>query len=98
MLILFILRGATRAPPSPPIPESLSYLNLANALSLLPSDPVSSPESTRSPLPLNARAATEEYAMDSYENLLFALARFHEVTGMWAEKVTVIGYGMKRRR
>lgn len=29
------------------------------------------------------RAVTEEYARDSYENLLFSLCRFHELTGGW---------------
>jgi len=90
--------GATRPPPSPPLPESLSYLSLANALSLLPSNPLPSVEGARQSLPLNLRAATEEYALDSYENLLFALARFREVTGRWAERVTVVSYGMKRQR
>jgi hypothetical protein len=44
------------------------------------------------------RVTTEEYALDSYQNLLFAIARFHEVTGGWPRKITVVGYGMKRRR
>jgi hypothetical protein len=88
--------GATRNPPSPPISESLSYLLLAKTLSLLPTNAKDS--SLDGPLPLNLRAVTEEYALDSYENLLFAFARFHEVTGRWPEKVTVVGYGMKQRR
>jgi hypothetical protein len=44
------------------------------------------------------RVTTEEYALDSYQNLLFAIARFHEVTGGWPRRITVVGYGMKRRR
>jgi hypothetical protein len=44
------------------------------------------------------RVATEEYALDSYQNLLFAIARFKEVTGRRPFKITVVGYGMKRRR
>lgn len=89
--------GATRRPPSPQLAESSSYLSLAHALDLLPSTPI--PEvNGQIPLPLNLRAATEEYALDSYENLLFAIARFHEVTGRWPGKITVVGYGMKQRR
>jgi hypothetical protein len=81
------------------LPEALSYLSLANALSLLPSQlPVNGDGSTKSQLPLGRRATTEEFALDSYENLLFAIARFKEVTGRWPERVTVVGYGMKRRR
>lgn len=90
-------RGATRSPPSPSIPESLSYLSLAHLLSLLPANPIPA-NSGKNSLPLNLRAATEEYALDSYENFLFSFARFHEVTGRWPDKVTVVGYGMKRRR
>lgn len=89
--------GATRAPPSPPIPEALSYLSLAQALAILPPQ-TSGDNSPKGPLPLSLRATTEEFALDSYENLLFAVARFKEVTGRWPGKITVVGYGMKRRR
>lgn len=44
------------------------------------------------------RATTENYALDSYQNLLFSIARFHEYTGRYPEYITVIGYEMKRRR
>ncbi|WRT65039.1 uncharacterized protein IL334_001981 [Kwoniella shivajii] len=97
--LLVFSGGATRLPPSPPLPEALSYHNLAHALSLLPSTPLPTEEgNSKSPLPLNLRAATEEYALDSYENLLFSIARFKEVTGRYPGKITVVGYGMKRRR
>lgn len=36
--------------------------------------------------------------MDSYQNLLFSIARFHEFTGHFPTKITVIGYEFKRRR
>ncbi|ORX34380.1 hypothetical protein BD324DRAFT_583273 [Kockovaella imperatae] len=98
--LLVFSGGATRPPPSPLLTESQTYLSLAQTLSLIPSTPFP-PHSTASnhdPLPLNARTTTEEYALDSYENLLFALARFKEFTGRWPVKITVVGYGMKRRR
>ena len=44
------------------------------------------------------RATTENYALDSYQNLLFSVARFHEYTGHYPEYITIIGYEMKRRR
>ncbi|WVQ97797.1 hypothetical protein IAU59_004912 [Kwoniella sp. CBS 9459] len=108
--LLVFSGGATRPPPSPPLSEALSYHNLAHALSLLPSTPLPASPSTTgtekangkgsssTPLPLNLRAATEEYAMDSYQNLLFSIARFKEVTGVYPMRITVVGYGMKRRR
>ncbi|ADV21719.1 cytoplasmic protein [Cryptococcus gattii E566] len=95
--LLVFSGGATRHPPSPPIPESLSYYRLAMALSLIPSTSIADSPKT-SPIPLNLRTATEEYALDSYQNLLFSIARFKEVTGNWPQKITVVGYGMKRMR
>ncbi|TCD64737.1 hypothetical protein EIP91_003693 [Steccherinum ochraceum] len=44
------------------------------------------------------RATTENYALDSFQNLLFAIARFHEYTGRYPELITVVGYEMKRKR
>lgn len=41
---------------------------------------------------------TEDDALDSYQNLLFSVARFHEYTGRYPKKITVVGYEMKRRR
>lgn len=44
------------------------------------------------------QAFTEEHARDSYENLLFGLCRFYELTGKYPESITVIGYEFKRSR
>lgn len=44
------------------------------------------------------RATTETFALDSYQNVLFSIARFHEVTGKYPSQITVVGYEMKRRR
>lgn len=41
---------------------------------------------------------TEEYALDSFENLLFSLYRFRELTGEFADKITIVGFGFKARR
>ncbi|CAG8648588.1 1263_t:CDS:2, partial [Dentiscutata heterogama] len=41
---------------------------------------------------------TEEYARDSYENLLFSICRFTEVTGHYPQNITVIGFEFKRKR
>lgn len=86
-------RGATRPHLASPLSEGSSYHRLAAARGLLPTLSTSS-----SQLPPSSRAVTEEYALDSYENLLFSMARFREVTGHWPEHVTVVGYGMKQRR
>ncbi|KAJ1680089.1 hypothetical protein EV182_000702 [Spiromyces aspiralis] len=44
------------------------------------------------------RIYTEEFAADSYQNLLFSICRFHEVTGNYPERITVVGFGFKRDR
>jgi hypothetical protein len=44
------------------------------------------------------RVALEEYARDSFENLLFSLARFREVAGDWPERVTVVSWRFKEER
>lgn len=88
--------GQTRPPPAPLLSEAQSYLAIAQAMSLLPAATSSLPAS--GPLPLTARVTTEEFALDSYQNLLFAIARFREFTGNYPQKITVVGYGMKRNR
>ena len=77
--------------------ESQSYLSIAQSMDLIQHTGLSD-IGPNDPLPLNLRTTTEEFALDSYENLLFALARFHEVSSRWPEKITVVGYGMKRKR
>jgi hypothetical protein len=44
------------------------------------------------------RATTEEFSLDSFQNLLFGLCRFYEVTGAFPEKVTVVGWQFKGAR
>ena len=44
------------------------------------------------------RATTEEFARDSFENLLFGLCRFFELTGRAPRLVTVVGWSFKRER
>lgn len=48
--------------------------------------------------PVFRRVTTENYALDSYQNLLFSVARFREFTGHFPERITVIGYEFKRMR
>lgn len=44
------------------------------------------------------RATTEEFARDSFENLLFSLCRFRECAGRYPASVTVVSWEFKRRR
>ncbi|KAJ7928551.1 hypothetical protein B0H13DRAFT_1967825 [Mycena leptocephala] len=65
--------------------EGESYLRLALSAGLFQSETFS-------------RATSEGFALDSFQNLLFSIARFHEYTGAYPEKITVVGYEMKRAR
>ncbi|ORX97971.1 hypothetical protein K493DRAFT_215049 [Basidiobolus meristosporus CBS 931.73] len=47
---------------------------------------------------ISDRTTTEEHARDSYENVLFSLCRFHEVTGSYPKNITVVGFEFKRTR
>lgn len=42
--------------------------------------------------------SSQERARDSFENLLFGLCRFYELTGAYPQSVVVVGYGFKRAR
>ncbi|KAF9219610.1 hypothetical protein BS17DRAFT_716987 [Gyrodon lividus] len=72
--------------------EAESYMRLALTLDLFHTSTPASP-----PLPF-PRATTETSALDSYQNLLFSIARFHQVTGRYPSQITVVGYQMKQRR
>lgn len=44
------------------------------------------------------RTLTEEHARDSYENLLFSVCRFRELTGTYPMNITVVSYDFKEQR
>ncbi|KAK6939999.1 hypothetical protein RJ641_029530 [Dillenia turbinata] len=44
------------------------------------------------------RALTEEHARDSFENLLFSVCRFRELTGSYPKNITVVSYDFKEER
>jgi hypothetical protein len=45
-----------------------------------------------------ARSTTEEFARDSFENLLFSICRFYECTGDYPRKIRVISWRFKEAR
>ena len=47
---------------------------------------------------VSRRATTEEYARDSFENLMFSICRFRELTGSYPRRITVVGFEFKRDR
>jgi hypothetical protein len=44
------------------------------------------------------RATTEEFSLDSFQNLLFGLCRFREVTGRYPGRLVVVGWNFKGAR
>lgn len=55
-------------------------------------------QSTSTTSTVRARTIAEEYATDSFENLLFSICRFHEVTGSYPQQITLISFSFKRQR
>ena len=44
------------------------------------------------------RATTEEFSLDSFQNVLFGLCRFREVTGQYPEELIAVGWKFKGAR
>ncbi|CAG8435840.1 13395_t:CDS:2 [Rhizophagus irregularis] len=89
---LLIFSGGQTRPSAGPRSEAQSYYILAQSLNLNLSSTINSTTS------LNTRIITEEYARDSYENLLFSICRFNEYTNSYPRNITVIGFQFKKKR
>ncbi|KAK3259201.1 hypothetical protein CYMTET_31792 [Cymbomonas tetramitiformis] len=69
-----------------PLSEGASYWFVANGLNWFGHPNV------------RQRSLTEAHARDSFENLIFSICRFYELTGHFPENITVVGYEFKRER
>jgi hypothetical protein len=85
--LLVFSGGETRASTGPET-EGSSYYRVTDAMNLWPVG-----DNT-----LRARTVTEEFATDSYQNLLFSICRFYEVTGSYPNKITMVSFTFKQRR
>lgn len=47
---------------------------------------------------VSARATIEDFALDSFDNLLYSVCRFREFTGDYPRRITVAGWGFKAAR
>ncbi|CAM9249447.1 unnamed protein product [Scytosiphon promiscuus] len=83
--LLLFSGGKTRAPAGPKS-EGESYFYVADHY-----DWWGKPD-------LRARASTEDFARDSFENVMFSICRFKEITGDYPAKITVVGYDFKQYR
>jgi hypothetical protein len=84
--LLIFSGGKTRAQAGP-LSESESYWRLASAKSWF--GYMNS---------VSWRALTEDHARDSFENLLFSVCRFRQVTGTYPYRITMISLELKRNR
>lgn len=89
--ILVFSGGETRSLAGP-INEGSSYFRVADAMNLWTEDIDTAEADVRS------RTVSEEFAVDSFENLLFSICRFREVTGSYPEKITTVSFSFKRKR
>ncbi|CAI2162986.1 13000_t:CDS:2 [Funneliformis geosporum] len=96
---LLIFSGGQTRPSAGPRSEAQSYYALAQSLNLLSNTNFTSTTNTSTNnYPLITRIITEEYARDSYENLLFSICRFNEYTNNYPRYITVIGFQFKNKR
>ncbi|PUZ67980.1 hypothetical protein GQ55_3G477700 [Panicum hallii var. hallii] len=84
---LLLFSGGETRKDAGPRSEAQSYWAIAESKGWFGND-----ESVRS------RALTEEHARDSFENLLFSVCRFRELTGRYPQNITVISYDFKEER
>jgi hypothetical protein len=95
--LLLFSGGLTRkATGSTPISEGQSYFEAARVNTWFESQ--FSTVERAADTEISSRIFTEDHARDSYENLLFSICRFYELTGHFPHKITVIGFEFKRSR
>jgi hypothetical protein len=83
---LLVFSGGQTRDEAGPIGEALSYWRVSKHFSWWGSASA------------GLRVATEEYARDSFENLLFGICRFRECTGVLPLQITVVSWGFKEAR
>lgn len=81
---LLIISGGFTNPAVPFRSEAMSYYELAESQDWFDK--------------ITGRIFLEEYARDSFENLLFGLCRFYELTGRLPEKTTMVSWKFKKAR
>lgn len=84
---LLVYSGGQTRPQANQSTEAGSYSRLANQLGL------------HEKLPLGTlQATTEDYALDSWTNMIYSVARFKEYTGNYPKHITVVGHSIKFKR
>lgn len=96
-LVLFS-GGATRETAGPRS-EAVSYWLYADAQDWFGYNrPKNSTAKDKTALPVRERVHTEEFARDSFQNLLFSICRFKQLTLTYPSKITVVSLPFKENR
>ena len=85
-LSILLFSGGTTKVKAGPMTEAQSYWTVAEQLDWFGHEGV------------RHRAFTENFARDSFENLLFSICRFNELTSDYPETMTVVSYAFKEKR
>ncbi|PQE05731.1 DUF218 domain-containing protein [Rutstroemia sp. NJR-2017a BVV2] len=93
---ILIFSGGTTHPLSPHnLSEARSYYHAALSLDLLsPSELVENSEAR----PKTGSVLLEQSALDSYQNLLHSILLFQQHTGVWPQRITIVGFAFKSAR
>jgi hypothetical protein len=83
---LLVFSGCHTAPEAGPLSEALGYWMLAEQFGWW------------GMAEARARSTLEDFALDSFQNLLYSICRFREFTGEYPAGITVAGWGFKARR
>eukprot|EP00606_Chrysophyceae_sp_TOSAG23-5_P000500 GSChrysophyteH2.ASY1.ANO1.914.1 assembled CDS len=102
---LLVFSGGQTRKDVGPISEAASYYYLADSQGWIPpqtatttgTGPSAEDKGTQT-YPVRDRVYLDEFARDSFENLLFSLCRYREVTGKYPSKVSVVGFDFKEAR
>ena len=104
---LLIFSGGETRGQTGPVNEGVSYFRVADALDLWSEGGGGQPNPNQNPNQrqqdgtasnVRARTTTEEFATDSFENLMFSICRFREITGRYPDKITMVSFTFKQRR
>lgn len=86
--LLMFSGGSTRSEVGP-FSEGSTYWKVAENCDYRPFDRFKN---------IQNRAFTEDYAMDSFQNILFSVCRFYEITGRYPLSITAISWSYKKTR
>jgi len=91
---LLVFSGGQTRPEAGPHDEGGSYYRVAEHYGWWNHDSTTDD----SQLSVAQRTVTEDFAADSFQNLLFSICRFHEVVGKYPARITVVGFSFKMHR